>query len=483
MLLPMNTRVFRFLSFSFCFAFSSAAVAEPIGLGDRLELFADDFLVEGLTGDLKRRLHRPEPKEVVFTADAPWEGNTSGYYTLFQDGALYRMYYRGWAHDPKDQKTLRAEVTCYAESDDGIHWRKPDLGLFEFEGSRENNIILRSGNGVHNFAAFRDTRPDCPPEARYKGVGGSREKGKHGLMYFRSADGIHWEQVGDEPIITAGAFDSQNLAFWDACRGEYRAYWRIFTQGVVNGKEWKPSGFRAIRTATSKDFVHWEPHHDLRYPPGAPQQHLYTNAVQPYFRAPHLFVAFPTRYLPDEGQRVEPIFMISRDGVDFFRYDDPVIPETAPADRRGNRSNYMTWGMLKLPGKPGEISVYATEAYYGPVPGRVRRFAYRLDGFVSLRAGAGGGEMLGRLSTFSGNHLTLNYKVLDESGSLRVELQDEKGQPIDGFALGDCKPLTGDSVKATVGWKNGHDLSALSGKPVRVRFVARQADLFSMRFH
>ncbi len=457
--------------------------AEPTAIGDRLELFVDDHLIEGTKGDLERRLHQPEPREVVFTADAPWEGNTSGYYTIFQDGALYRMYYRGWAHDPKTMKQLRAEVTCYAESDDGIVWRKPDLGLHEFEGSRQNNIIIRSGNGIHNFTAFKDVRPDCPPEARYKAMGGSKEKGKHGLMYFRSADGVRWEQVGTEPVITEGAFDSQNLAFWDSHRGEYRAYWRIFTKGVADGKEWKPAGFRAIRTATSKDFVRWEPHQDLRYGEGTPDQHLYTNAVQPYHRAPHLFVGFPTRYLPDEGQRVEPVLMVSRDGVSFHRFDEAVIPETAPADRQGNRSNYMTWGLLQLPGRPDELSVYATEAYYGEQPGRVRRFTYRLDGFASMRAGEAGGELLTKPLVYSGSHLSLNHAAHRPGGEVRVELQGADGTPIPGHTLEDSMPLTGDSVKQTVAWKGGGDLSDLEGKPIRLRIAVKNADLYSLRFH
>ena len=460
----------------------AALWAEPLALGDRLEWFADEYLVGEMKGDLERHVHQPEPREVVFTADAAWEGNTSGYYTIFQDGDLYRMYYRGWAHDPATKREIRPEVTCYAESDDGIQWRKPNLGLFEFAGSKENNIIILSGNGVHNFTPFKDTNPACPPEARYKALGSSEEKGKHGLIAFRSADGIHWEQSGDQPVITEGAFDSQNLTYWDAHRGEYRAYWRIFTSGVTNGKDWKPSGFRAIRTATSKDFRTWEPHHDLQYPEGTPDQHLYTNAIQPYFRAPHLFVGFPTRYLPEEGELVEPVVMVSRDGLNFLRHDTPVIPESAPADRKGNRSNYMTWGLVTLPGKPDEMSVYATEAYLGPAAGRVRRFTYRLDGFVSLRAGSDGGEVLTKPLTFTGDSLTLNYRVLKEGGTVRVELQSDEGSPITGYALDDALPLSRDSVNAKVAWKSGTDLATLVGKPVRVRIVSRDADLFSIRF-
>lgn len=85
--------------------------------------------------------------------------------------------------------------------------------------------------------------------------------------------------------------------------------------------------------------------------------------------------------------------MTSRDGTKFHRYAEAVIPRTAPKDRNHNRSNYMAWGMFQLPGKPNEISVYASENYYEPTPGRVRRFVYRVDGFVALRGGEEGGQV------------------------------------------------------------------------------------------
>ena len=97
-------------------------------------------------------------------------------------------------------------------------------------------------------------------------------------------------------MITEGAFDSQNLAFWDPVRGEYRAYWRIFTAGVDRRKDWKPAGVRAIRTATSKDFLNWGPQADVKYV-DSPAEHLYTNQIKPYYRAPHIFIGFPTRYV------------------------------------------------------------------------------------------------------------------------------------------------------------------------------------------
>jgi hypothetical protein len=459
------------LFFLFLFSFS-VSLAEPIEIENRLELFADDFLIESISEQVTRHVHQPEPKDVVFTADASWEGNTSGYYTVFRDGDMVKMIYRGWAHQPdKIVKQLHREFACYAESKDGLTFTKPELGLHEWEGSKANNIIL-DDNSTHNFAAFKDSNPNCPPEARYKGIGGEKKEG--GLFVYQSADGIHWKKIKEEAVISDGAFDSQNIAFWDEHAKVYRAYYRIFSKGGTEGGEWKPKGVRAIRTSTSTDYVNWKPGTDLTYPKGTPSQHLYTNAVQAYLRAPHLLIGFPTRYLPDEGQRVEPVFMMSRDGVRFTRYNEPVIPESAPADRAGNRSNYMTWGVVELPSEPGKLSVYATEAYYGPVPGRVRRFVYRTDGFVSLRSGKRKGHVTTKSLRFGKGDLTLNYAA-NAGGSLIVERLDR-----DGKVVAKSKPLTGDSISEKVEWASGEPFQEDGTGSFRFHLV--KADLYSLKF-
>jgi hypothetical protein len=429
--------------------------AEPIDVGNRLELFVDDHLISETSGDVRQELLKPEPKEVVFVADQSWEGNTSGYYSYFRDGDIYRMIYRGWQHDEK-KKAAHKEITCYAESKDGIHWTKPDLGLFEWKGFKKNNIVWL-GPGTHNFTAFRDDNPATSAAARYKAFGG----GRGGLLAFQSPDCKHWKLIQDKPVITNGAFDSQNLAFWDTDRGEYRAYWRYFGKGV-----------RSIRTSTSKDFIHWKNEADLSYTKGTPTEHLYTNAIQKYFRAPHLFVGFPTRFEP-KSQQVEPILMTSRDGRLFHRYADAVVPQTAPKDRDHNRSNYMAWGMFQLPGKPKEISVYATENYYESTPGRVRRFVYRVDGFVALRGGAKGGQVTTKPLRYKGERLLVNY-VVRTGGTLTIEALDESGK-----VVGTSKPLTGDVVDAAVTWKQAPNFKQ---GVVQLRFSLKNADVFSLRF-
>jgi hypothetical protein len=149
-----------------------------VNIGNRLELFVDNYLVESMTGEARLQLQHPAPREVVLRTDAPWEGNASAFQSVFKDGELYRMYYRGlhYRHSGPPAQALADHpwFLCYAESDDGIHWRKPNLGLFEFNGSKDNNIILTpqflapiKGDPAHT-ATFKDANPDCPADARYK---------------------------------------------------------------------------------------------------------------------------------------------------------------------------------------------------------------------------------------------------------------------------------------------------------------------------
>ena len=458
---PVCTAVF------FVLVAGIAQAAEPVDIGTRRELFVDSHLIDRLQGDAGLKLQRPQPQEVVLVTDQPWEGNTCAYYTIFQDGDLYRMYYRGSHYNVAKGERAHREVTCYAESKDGVHWTKPNLGLFEFEGSKANNIVW-DGIGTHCFVAFKDTNPACPKDARYKGISRGRPQGKRGLYVFKSPDAIHWSLMHNGPVITTGAFDSQNLAFWDSYRGLYVAYHRIFH-----------ADRRAIMTATSGDFVHWTEPQLLKYSPGTRNEHLYTNAIRRYERAPHMLIGFPTRFLAEQGSRVEPVFMSSRDGRTFRRFVDPVIPEDAPQDRTGNRSNYMTWGLVQLPGNDRELSVYATEAYYTGPDSRVRRFTYRVDGFVSAHSSGSGGVVTEPL-TFAGRQLEINYAT-GNGGSVRVEVQDADGKPIQGLALSDCVPMQSDSIEAMVRW-NGGVLDEWIGKPVRIRFALENADLYSYRF-
>ncbi len=479
---------------------TSALGAEPIEIGSRLEPFVDRHLIAELKDGAELQLHRPVAREVALVHDAPWEGSASGYHTVFRDGELYRLYYRG-SHLALGEKRLSVphQVICYAESKDGIHWTKPDLGLVEFKGSKKNNIIIGKSPVSHNFAPFKDTNPACKPDERYKGLGG----GSSGLRAYKSADGIHWSPISDKPVITEGAFDSQNLAFWDSTRGEYRAYWRIFTAGVTSPKVWKPSGGRDIRTAASKDFSDWGPHADLKYTPGRLTQ-LYTNQINPYYRAPHIFLGFPTRYITDRAllsplnERIAKLskrygtdytdtgFITSRDAVHFNVWPEAFIrPGAQTGSRWAYGNKYTACGMVEtrsnIPGAANELSFYSSDDGYWRDHVTLRRFSLRIDGFVSVAAGMSGGELLTKPLVFEGGKLEINFAT-SAAGSVRVEIQDAAGKPINGFTLADSADLFGDDLDRQVSWKAGPDVSKLAGKPVRLRFVLKDADLYSMRF-
>ena len=243
---------------------------EPLDIGSRLELFVDKVLVEEIKGEARLQLQRPTPREVVLVADRPWEGNACGHFSVFKDGGRYRMYYRGLQFATgKTLERPHREVVCYAESLDGIHWYRPDLGLVEFDGSRQNNIILdrlpEVGGRVSNFLVFKDQNPDATPDARYKAVSRGKETG---LYVWKSPDGIHWDLLAEAPVVTKGAFDSPNLAFWDPIRREYREYHRGFRRrpGDPESVQERGYGLRDILTGTSQDFVHWTEPVWLRYP-------------------------------------------------------------------------------------------------------------------------------------------------------------------------------------------------------------------------
>jgi hypothetical protein len=464
------------LMMTFCLIFSVNAVAsvgEVRNIGSRLELFVDDWLIDNMSRT-ELRLNHPTPRELSIIFDKPWEGNTCGYVTVFEDKDKFRMYYRGSHHDWSNKKVTH-QLTCYAESQDGIHWSRPELNLFDFDGSKKNNIVW-IGVGSHNFTPFKDANPKCKPESQYKALG--RTEG--GLVAFQSPDGIRWSLMQSEPVITEGAFDSQNLAFWDSVREQYVEFHRGFRNGV-----------RDIMTCTSEDFIHWTKPQWLDFG-DVPPEHLYTNAITPYPRAPHIFMGFPGRFLPSRKKLPEhpypgvsdAVFMTSRDGLNWHRWLEAFVRPGLQRERWWQRNNYTAWGMLttkaQIEGLPDELSFYLNEHYY--LDGnRLRRFSLRMEGFVSVYAPYSGGEMVTHPLIFRGGELVINYST-SAAGSIRVEVMDENGKPLPELALDDCPEIYGDEIEKKVEWKTRSDLSHLSDKTIRLKFALRDADLYSIRF-
>ena len=498
-------------------------------IGSRLELLLDDHLIETMDS-VRFVLHKPTPNDIAIEHDMPWEGNISYYHTVFKDGDTYKMYYRG-ADTPGDNEDniygFAHPVVCYAESNDGIHWEKPNLGIVEFNGSKDNNIIVDWLRG-HTIAAFKDPNPNCNPDESYKAIVKRYVEGKYagGLYPLKSHDGINWSMMTETPVITKGTLDSQNLAFWDSEKKCYVAYHREMrkeptsgsasNQGMINNiskdkkiltpeeaeddrteildpDSW--TGFRDIMISTSDDFINWTDSELLSYP-GSPSEHLYTNQITQYHRAPHIYFGLPKRYVPEHNapsNLTEPdtgssdiLFMSSRDGKDFKRWGEALIRPGPQKERWVNRNNLAAWGILetasRIPNTPNELSIYSIEGYKGTNGARMRRYTQRLDGFVSAQATLNGGVLTSKTISFEGKCLKINYST-SAAGSILTEIQDRNGRAIEGFELTNSVELFGDSVSQKVTWAGNPNLSKIEGKPIKLKFAMKDADLFSFKFH
>ena len=474
---------------------------EIVEIGTRRELFVDRLLIDQLNG-ARLELQRPQPAEVALRYDRPWEDVFAFYTTVLKDGDTYRMYYRG--------RSTKSGATCYAESVDGIHWTRPELGQVSYDGSTRNNVILPAAG---QFCPFIDMRPGIPATERYK-ANARQGQAPYSLIGYVSGDGINWRTVRTAPIVDSALtnnFDSQNVMFWSEVEKLYVLYARHMEDGR-----------RATARATSADFLNWTTQTPMIYSDTGtktPSANLYTNQTQPYFRAPHIYVSLPGRiFFADERHvqrdedrvearrrtktvtpeildffrnRVHPraggagdiadgVFLTSRAGSGRF---DFIFKESFVRPGHGlnnwtSRTNYPACGVVQT--GEAEMSFYI-QRDYAQKTAHLQRMALRLDGFVSVRAPFTGGEMRTRPLKFAGRDLVLNYST-SAAGQVRVEIQDLSGQPLPGFTLADCPEIFGDHIERVVNWKAGSDVSRLAGTPVRLRFVMKDADLYSIRF-
>jgi hypothetical protein len=350
-------------------------------VGSRVELFVDDSLLERKE-NIELRLNPPIKREIVLEMNQVGEGATSAYFTVFRDGEIVRMYYRG---DPD-------KLTLYAESKDAIHFTRPQLGLVEYDGSKQNNIIY-DGLESHAFAPFRDDNPAALPQQRYKALAYRPKKGALGLIAFASPDAIHWTKMQDEPVTTRGQFDSLNTVTWDAITKRYWCFSRYWNAGAFKG-------VRAIQSMTSEDFLHWSEPVPHEYAAGVPIEHFYTNATTRCPGAENFWLSFPMRLVPERKKiaaHPEPaisdaMFMSSRDGVHWDRaFLEAWVRPDLDQENWTERSNMPAWGIIETPGKADEFSMYISE-HYRWTSNRLRRITLPRHRFASLDAGVKSGE-------------------------------------------------------------------------------------------
>lgn len=459
---------------------------------------------------IRLKMHSPTRKNPALVCDAPWEGEHSGYGQIIHDGEKYRLYYRGaGANDgPWQLENGSHSLWCVAFSNDGKHFEKPNLGIYEYNGNKDNNIIFMNGE-TDNFAIMLDTNPNCPPSEKYKAVSGhqiSDEKYIYSLKTYASADGIHFEETG-MILEGKGTFDSMNIPLWDEKLNKYCIYMRDYhpTNPDYKIEYENESHVRDIRVTYSDDFVNWSDPVLIDYGDKTEFQ-LYTNGIMKYYRS-DVYLGTPTRYidrsldkinykhLPDlhgyrelMGQKqrrssiaiTDTLLMTSKDGVNFNRTREAFF---TPGIENGENwvygDCYFAHDIVQTAsdfyGEPDEMSLYVGKGYRSR-PVSFERYTLRLDGFFSWRADYEEGEAITKPITIESDHISVNFST-SALGYLKIELLNENCNVIEGYNSG---RLFGDSVSRPIEFEN--PLGALTGQKVRLKITMKDADFYSFNF-
>jgi hypothetical protein len=438
----------------------------------RMDLFLhDDALIAERDGlELRTANIRRHPANPVVVRDRSWEIGVFNYTCVIQDReqGLYKMWYQMIVSNPGDNKSR-----ChYAFSRDGIHWEKPALGVVEFEGSKENNIVFEELDGIRgtpSYWVYKDYA-EVDPGKRYKMMLQSWGfQGRSSKMAW-SPDGVHWtmSEYGNLP----GPFDSQNGFYWDDRIGQYAGYFRSHERG-----------YRSVSRATSPDGYHWSrpvtvhtvDDHD------PPTWHLYIPGVYQYGAARNTYIMLTTGY-DDTANEMYPQLGISRDGVHFHRFREPFIP---PGDKG-------TWDAGSTRGIGSEIVFEGqTGLYYhgssvgGHVDGGSQGIGLATiqeGAFVGWNAATTGTLTTHRLRARHHHHDKFFLNVDAEGGSVRAELLDDDGNVLPGFSRPDCRPITTAGSKVRVEWAGAEQLeSHLQAGTVRLRLHVEKATVYG--FH
>ncbi|MCL2517351.1 MAG: hypothetical protein FWF15_02190 [Oscillospiraceae bacterium] len=468
-----------------------------INIKNRLELFWDETMIDVSKTTAKPKVHEFIKRECVIKHDEPWEGDGCDYHNILTDNGLYRMYYLGWnmINPDETEHTTHGIKVCYMESNDGINWIKPKLGLRDFCGSKENNIILdETDNSFDNFHVMIDENPACQADEKYKGIGSSAGA----LWCWVSHDGINFKKGW--MLTNKGYFDTLNVILWDEATQKYMGYIRGFHDNG-DGSSW---GTRDIRYMESVDFKNWSDPQLLDFG-DADDYALYTNCVSQYYRANHVLVGFPSRYverrewtdtldkLPGYQKRLsrfkisprygltvtDLVFMTSRDGFKWKRYDE-ALAKPGPEEPYNwvYGDCYPSVGMIETPGSyPGtdnELSMYMFTHHWMGIPAHMYRYTIRIDGFVSYHATYKPQILTTKPFIFDGDELIINFST-SAIGYLYIKIKDEDGNEINSYEI------FGDKIDRQIGFIDGSP-SQFKGKPVVMEIKMSDADIYSFKF-
>jgi hypothetical protein len=489
----------------------------PVKIDSRRQLFVDDYLIAERQG-LRHELHPPQKHAAnpIWVGETSWEGGRRygpvlAYVLRDEASGRFRLWYRSRiAYEAGGRRYSFPNM--YAESADGIHWERPSLGLYEFDGSKDNNLILPAGDlrGLlhepHDAAApwkavwEHNSLARCP-----EGI--ERE----GYYLYTSPDGIAWERArhhnglivpfgprrptGGQALPLPRLGDTGHVR-WDALLGRYVCD----AKGTIP-KVLEPHGTRQpppIPNAPggdpnhrfrlqleSDDLFHWSRPRVVAFP----DDKDFERGVIGFYGLlgttyESMWIGYLRAHRLDPWKRVDVQLVTSRDGRTWSRACDretflPLGPEGSwePDYSEVNHAgpllvNDELWFFYR-----GSI----LEGHRGTGPDIVKGMGLatlRRDGFASLVAGDEPGQVTTRPLTFGGKALYVNAAAL-AGGSVRAEVLTWDGQPVDGFTAAECRPFAGDSTAAPLRWDTGDVGDIDAAGPLRLRFTVRSAHLYA----
>jgi hypothetical protein len=469
----------------------------PVAVDARRQLFLDDTLVA--SRDNVRRVTQQAVKfsgNPVLSPDRPWENNFAIGASVLRENGRYRAWYSTWTG------------VAYAESRDGVHWKKPLLDIVRVDGRRTNFVLHKTAGGpaiptyAELFGVLRDDHePD--PKRRYKmgflsiepftgrGYEDPFHKGqRRGLGVATSPDGIRWSLA--DAFATEAICDGMTTWMRDPARKKWVMYGRTRetpaeTQAAWSSYPWYARWHwgRAAARVESVDFLKW----DFNAPASAPVvmvpdtddvpgTEVYSMFVFPY---ESVYIGMVQRYIanPDHGT-LDYVLAVSHDGIRFTRVDDRrpfmALGPVGDWDRfihvMANNPPIVDGDNVRFyfDGRP-----YRHEPYdgndSGPMTGAVGFATVKRDRFVALEASFDGG-------TFETPPLTLKHDALhvnakSDAGEIRVEALDAAGK-----IVARARPIRADGLDIPVEWESG--ARPEGGAPLRLRFSLRNAQLFAL---
>jgi hypothetical protein len=485
---------------------------EVKSIGTSRQLFIDNKMIEQ-ADRVVLTMNQPQKKGPVIRQDRPWRTKLTGYFgTVLEDGGIYKMWTNCGEGDvgSNDRYGIsfgKQRYVQYLESTDGLHWESPSLGIIEFGGSRNNNLVF--AEDCYEGTVFLD--PNAPPESRFKYFHFIHP---HGLFMYDSPDGIHWNT--NQECLLRFKFDTQNVTFWDTRLRKYVCYLRGWESPPTGDttEDYLTSRARTVVRMEVNDFSELSQFNDetltdkttffldrlpavLKCDDADPQDtDVYTNAVVKYPLADDVYLAFPSLYSkfkPVGDNRndgvLEVQMAVSRDGCSWNRMRQPYL-QRGPVGEADSASAYMHTGMIIRETEIyqyywGSSYTHGGKDTYAKWPGvnmnEVFAVSQRIDGFVSADADYEGGMLQTKPFTFNGERLIININTF-ATGSASVAIIDSEGRAVEGYSADNCDRIKGNFINKTVSWNGNDNVAKLQGQAVRLQFDMRGTKLFSFRF-